>query len=167
VSTPAACLIGWPAAHSRSPLIHKYWLKSFGIDGDYRIEAVEPNAFAKFIASLEAARLSGRQCHHSAQGAGARADACGRMCNSGRRSNTLADNDGELRSTNTDVEASSAISMPAPRAGMARMMCFGARRGRLRARGDLRPDRARHRACIWPTAPRRARRRWRSSSARR
>ena len=32
--TPAACLIGWPAAHSRSPLIHKYWLKSFGIEGD-------------------------------------------------------------------------------------------------------------------------------------
>ena len=29
---PAACLIGWPAAHSRSPLIHKYWLQAFGID---------------------------------------------------------------------------------------------------------------------------------------
>ena len=28
---PAACLIGWPAAHSRSPIIHKYWLKQFGI----------------------------------------------------------------------------------------------------------------------------------------
>ncbi|HKU07076.1 MAG TPA: shikimate dehydrogenase, partial [Bradyrhizobium sp.] len=24
--SPAACLIGWPAAHSRSPLIHRYWL---------------------------------------------------------------------------------------------------------------------------------------------
>jgi shikimate dehydrogenase len=93
------------AAHSRSPLIHKYWLKSFGIDGDYRIEAVEPNAFAKFIASLEAARLSGRQCHHSAQGAGARADACGRACSGSRRSqHAYFDNDGELRSTNTDVE---------------------------------------------------------------
>ena len=26
---PAACLIGWPAAHLRSPLIHKYRLKTF------------------------------------------------------------------------------------------------------------------------------------------
>jgi shikimate 5-dehydrogenase len=54
---PAACLIGWPAAHSRSPLIHKYWLKSFGIDGDYRIEAVEPAAFADFIGGLAARGL--------------------------------------------------------------------------------------------------------------
>ena len=28
----AACLIGWPAAHSRSPLIHRYWLRTLGID---------------------------------------------------------------------------------------------------------------------------------------
>jgi len=30
---PAACLIGWPAAHSRSPLIHHYWLRTLGIEG--------------------------------------------------------------------------------------------------------------------------------------
>ena len=29
----AACLIGWPAAHSRSPLIHHYWLRTLGIEG--------------------------------------------------------------------------------------------------------------------------------------
>lgn len=103
--TPAACLIGWPAAHSRSPLIHKYWLKSFGIDGDYRIEAVEPNAFAKFIASLEARGYRGANVTipHKEQAraltlADARATAVG-------AANTLYfDNDGELRSTNTDVE---------------------------------------------------------------
>ena len=27
----AACLIGWPAAHSRSPLIHHHWLRKLGI----------------------------------------------------------------------------------------------------------------------------------------
>ena len=32
---PAACLIGWPAAHSRSPLIHHYWLRTLGIEGGY------------------------------------------------------------------------------------------------------------------------------------
>lgn len=103
--TPAACLIGWPAAHSRSPLIHKYWLKSFGIDGDYRIEAVEPEAFADFIASLEARGYRGANVTipHKEQAcaltlADARATAVG-------AANTLYfGNDGELRSTNTDVE---------------------------------------------------------------
>lgn len=103
--TPAACLIGWPAAHSRSPLIHKYWLTSFGIDGDYRIEAVEPQAFAKFIANLEARGYRGANVTipHKEQAraltlADARATAVG-------AANTLYfDNDGELRSTNTDVE---------------------------------------------------------------
>ena len=51
---PAVCLIGWPAAHSRSPVIHKHWLKTLGIPGDYRIEAVKPEAFATFIADLSA-----------------------------------------------------------------------------------------------------------------
>ncbi len=103
--TPAACLIGWPAAHSRSPLIHKYWLTSFGIDGDYRIEAVEPQAFAKFIANLESRGYRGANVTipHKEQAraltlADARATAVG-------AANTLYfDNDGELRSTNTDVE---------------------------------------------------------------
>lgn len=103
--TPAACLIGWPAAHSRSPLIHKYWLKSFGIDGDYRIEAVEPQAFGKFIANLDARGYRGANVTipHKEQAraltiADARATAVG-------AANTLYfDNDGELRSTNTDVE---------------------------------------------------------------
>jgi shikimate dehydrogenase len=50
--TRAACIIGWPVGHSRSPIIHKYWLKSFGIDGDYRTEAVKPEDFAGFVARL-------------------------------------------------------------------------------------------------------------------
>src|SRR5207302_9618530 len=50
----AACLIGWPAAHSRSPVIHKYWLKTLGIPGDYHVEAVRPEAFAAFVADLPA-----------------------------------------------------------------------------------------------------------------
>ena len=37
-----ACVIGWPIAHSRSPLIHNYWLKKYGIDAVYEKKAVEP-----------------------------------------------------------------------------------------------------------------------------
>ena len=41
----AVCIIGWPAGHSRSPLIHNYWIKLHGLDAEYRREAVPPDAF--------------------------------------------------------------------------------------------------------------------------
>ena len=37
-----ACVIGWPIEHSRSPVIHNYWLKSNNIQGSYVKEAVPP-----------------------------------------------------------------------------------------------------------------------------
>jgi shikimate dehydrogenase len=101
---PAACLIGWPAAHSRSPLIHHHWLRKLGIDGGYSIEAVPPEEFAEFVLNLS---------HHGFVGANVtiphkertlslavpdeRATAVG-------AANTLWYEDGELRATNTDVE---------------------------------------------------------------
>ncbi len=48
-----ACVIGWPVEHSRSPLIHRYWLKQYGIDGAYEKEAVRPEDLARFLGSLE------------------------------------------------------------------------------------------------------------------
>jgi shikimate dehydrogenase len=103
-NTPAACLIGWPAAHSRSPLIHKYWLKSFGIDGDYRIEAVEPAAFADFIGNLVARGYKGANVtipHKEKALALSMPDARARAVGA---ANTLYFNGGKLHSTNTDVE---------------------------------------------------------------
>ena len=50
----AACIIGWPVEHSRSPLIHNYWLKTYGIAGEYRREAVPPDEFESFVQSLAA-----------------------------------------------------------------------------------------------------------------
>jgi shikimate dehydrogenase len=101
---PAACLIGWPAAHSRSPLIHKYWLRSFGIDGDYRIEAVEPAAFADFIAGLAARGYRGANVtipHKEQALALSTPDARARAVGA---ANTLYFDGGKLCSTNTDVE---------------------------------------------------------------
>jgi len=99
-----ACLIGWPAAHSRSPIIHKYWLKQLGIAGDYRIEAVEPTVFPDFIGSLAAHGYCGANVTipHKEQALvlsqpDARARAVG-------AANTLYFADGNLHSTNTDVE---------------------------------------------------------------
>ena len=50
--TKKACVIGWPIAHSRSPLIHGHWLKQYGIDGVYEKQAVEPPALANFISTM-------------------------------------------------------------------------------------------------------------------
>jgi shikimate dehydrogenase len=49
MSVPTACVIGWPVAHSRSPAIHRFWLKELGIEGDYVPVAVEPERIAAFL----------------------------------------------------------------------------------------------------------------------
>lgn len=51
---PRAFVIGWPIAHSRSPLIHNYWLKTLGISGSYDRVAVPPEALAEFLATFPA-----------------------------------------------------------------------------------------------------------------
>ncbi|MDE5446156.1 shikimate dehydrogenase [Bradyrhizobium sp. CSA207] len=101
---PAACLIGWPAAHSRSPLIHHYWLRTLGIEGGYVIEAVPPDDLRDFVLRLSLRGFVGANVtipHKEAVLAlstpDARAQAVG-------AANTLWFEGGELRSTNTDVE---------------------------------------------------------------
>jgi shikimate dehydrogenase len=47
-----ACIIAWPAGHSRSPLIHNYWIKQHGLNAEYRREAVPPEKFSEFIAGM-------------------------------------------------------------------------------------------------------------------
>lgn len=54
-----ACCIGWPITHVRSPLIHGFWLKRYGIDGAYGREAVEPGGVAAFLRSLGDRGLAG------------------------------------------------------------------------------------------------------------
>jgi shikimate dehydrogenase len=104
IKVPAACLIGWPAAHSRSPLIHHYWLRKLGIEGGYNIEAVPPEGFAEFVLNLSGHGFVGanvtiphkeRALELSVPDARARAAGA---------SNTLWYENGTLRSTNTDIE---------------------------------------------------------------
>ncbi len=54
-----AFVCGHPVAHSRSPLIHAYWLDLHGIDGSYDKMDVAPDAFAAFLRGLQAAGLAG------------------------------------------------------------------------------------------------------------
>ena len=53
------CVIGWPIAHSRSPLIHSYWLRKYGIAGEYTRIPVEPARLKEFVTSIEARGFAG------------------------------------------------------------------------------------------------------------
>jgi shikimate dehydrogenase len=100
----AACVIGWPVEHSRSPLIHNYWLKTYGIDGDYRRELVPREEFAAFAGSLAARGYVGANVtvpHKEAALALSQPDDRARAVGA---ANTLWLDNGVLRSTNTDVE---------------------------------------------------------------
>jgi shikimate dehydrogenase len=100
----AACLIGWPAAHSRSPLIHHYWLRTLGIAGGYNIEAVPPEGFAEFVLHLSTHGFVGANVtlpHKERALALSAPDARARAVGA---ANTLWYDGGELRSTNTDIE---------------------------------------------------------------
>jgi shikimate dehydrogenase len=44
-------VIGDPIAHSKSPLIHGFWLEKLGIEADYRATHVRPEELAAYIAS--------------------------------------------------------------------------------------------------------------------
>ena len=100
----AACLIGWPAAHSRSPLIHHYWLRTLGIEGGYNIEAVPPEGFAEFVMRLSAHGFVGANVtipHKERALALTVPDARARAVGA---ANTLWYEGSRLRSTNTDIE---------------------------------------------------------------
>jgi len=100
----AACLIGWPAAHSRSPLIHHHWLRTLGIEGGYNIEAVPPEGFAEFVLHLSTHGFVGANVtlpHKERALALTKPDARARAVGA---ANTLWYEGGELCSTNTDVE---------------------------------------------------------------
>lgn len=53
-AAPKACVMGHPVAHSRSPMIHGYWLRTLGIAGAYELMDLTPEAFPEFVTHLAA-----------------------------------------------------------------------------------------------------------------
>jgi len=51
---PRACIMGHPVSHSRSPMIHGYWLRTLGIRGAYELKDLTPEEFPAFVTRLEA-----------------------------------------------------------------------------------------------------------------
>jgi shikimate dehydrogenase len=104
VTVRAACIIGWPVEHSRSPLIHNYWLKTYGIAGEYRREAVPPEEFEAFVQSLAARDYVGANVtvpHKEKVLAFSLPDEHAKAVGA---ANTLWIAGGFLHATNTDVE---------------------------------------------------------------
>jgi shikimate dehydrogenase len=54
-----ACVIGWPINHSRSPLIHGYWLRQYQILGLYNKIAVDPVDLNRFLMNLREGDAAG------------------------------------------------------------------------------------------------------------
>ncbi|GIK81999.1 MAG: shikimate dehydrogenase [Pseudorhodoplanes sp.] len=100
----AACVIGWPVEHSRSPLIHNYWIGKYQVAGEYRREAVPPEEFDGFVKELAERGYAGANVTlpHKERVLGLSApDERAQVVGA---ANTLWFDEGVLRATNTDVE---------------------------------------------------------------
>ncbi|MSP88989.1 MAG: shikimate dehydrogenase [Alphaproteobacteria bacterium] len=103
-SIRVACVIGWPVAHSRSPLIHGHWIQRHGIKGEYRREPVKPEELDAFIAGFaERGYVGGNVTipHKEKMVALTEPDDSVRKIGA---ANTIWFEGGRLQSTNTDFE---------------------------------------------------------------
>ena len=101
---PAACVVGYPARHSRSPMLHGYWIKRYGLDADYRAEEIPPGDIREFLTHLADHGYVGcnvtmphKDVAFELSEPDERAIAVG-------AANTLWLENSRLRSTNTDIE---------------------------------------------------------------
>ncbi len=99
-----AGILGWPVAHSRSPLLHGTWLERHGIDGAYVPLPVRPERFAGSARAL--ADLGFRGANVTLPHKEAAFALCDRLAPSAERAgavNTLVfGDDGRVEGSNTD-----------------------------------------------------------------
>jgi shikimate dehydrogenase len=100
----AVCVIAWPAGHSRSPLIHNYWIKQHKLDAEYRREAVPPDKFAEFVTHLHEHGYIGANITVPHKEPALKLSEPDERARAVGAANALWYKDDRLRSTNTDVE---------------------------------------------------------------
>lgn len=54
-----AGVMGWPVAHSRSPIIHNHWIRQYGLQGAYGLFPVQPDKLEDAINGLRALGMAG------------------------------------------------------------------------------------------------------------
>jgi shikimate dehydrogenase len=97
-----ACVIGHPIAHSRSPLIHGFWLRKHGLQGSYECVDLAPVDLPEFLERLP---FAFRGCnvtvpHKEAVFRRVEADETAQAVEA---VNTVWIENGRLRGTNTDI----------------------------------------------------------------
>lgn len=100
-----AGVMGWPVMHSRSPLLHNYWLAQHGMTGTYVPLAIRPEGLAAALRALPALGFAG--CNltiphkEAALGIVDRVDAVARRI--GAVNTVVVAPDGSLDGCNTDA----------------------------------------------------------------
>ena len=54
-----AGIVGWPVAHSRSPLIHQHWIAQYALNGSYVMLPVDPARLQSALTGLAALGFAG------------------------------------------------------------------------------------------------------------
>ena len=103
--TYLAGVMGWPVAHSRSPLVHGFWLERHGIDGAYLPLAVRPERLHAALDGLTALGFSG--CNLTIPHKVAALDVVGEIsplaARIGAVNTVIVKKDGTLRGDNSDA----------------------------------------------------------------
>ena len=99
-----AGVMGWPVAHSRSPLIHNYWLQKHSLMGSYVQLAVQPEQLASAFQGLAALGFQG--CNvtipHKVEALKLVASADANSWRVGAVNTIVVQSDGSLKGMNTD-----------------------------------------------------------------
>jgi len=99
-----AFVMGYPIAHSRSPVIHNYWLKHYNLEGSYERIGVAPEDFTNFIAGLkDNGFVGGNVTMPHKDAAFAAAEVTTERARLLRAVNTLWFENGVLHGDNTDI----------------------------------------------------------------
>jgi shikimate dehydrogenase len=100
-----AGIMGWPIAHSRSPALHGFWLREYGVDGAYVPLAVAPERLEQALRALPA--LGFRGCNITIPHKQAALKVMDRVDDFARRvgamNTVVISADGSLEGSNTDV----------------------------------------------------------------
>lgn len=104
--TPYAEVIGDPIGHSKSPLIHRFWLEKLGLTGDYKAQHVKADDLGRYFAERRE-DPSWRGCNitvpHKEAALAHVADPGGVRQSIGAINTVFRDEAGGIASTNTDA----------------------------------------------------------------
>jgi shikimate dehydrogenase len=101
-----AFVVGHPISHSKSPLIHGYWLKKYGLEGSYEAVDVSPDEYPSFIQMLkldDAEFLGGNVTIPHKEQTFKLVDYVDDIAAQIGAANTIYKEGGKLHATNTDV----------------------------------------------------------------